>query len=270
MDGADWLQKLLDRYRPDAVRVLDFPHALEHLASAAQATFGAGSASSAAWLAEQAHALKHDAPRAVLAALRVLPTAAAADPAGATRARDATLGYLAKRRDQLRYAEFLALGYPIGSGLIESANKLVVEARLKDSGMHWAPEHVNPMLALRTIACADRWTEAWPRICDQLRTAAQARRAARARQRRARGLPRPLHHPPARLDQRLARPARRQPAPSASSTAVRPPLTRGSAPFSPAAAPASPPNAKVCRAPQSDAPGEQRTRGQAVGNGMSC
>lgn len=203
MDGAEWEQKLLDRYRPDAVRILDFPHALEHLASATNATFGVGSAASAAWLEAQAHVLKHAPPCGVLAALRALPVAAATDPTAAAAARDATLGYLEKRRDQIRYAEFLALGYPIGSGLIESANKLVVEARLKGSGMHWAPRHVNPMLALRTIACADRWPEAWPQICAQLRAAALARRQDRARQRQAQRPTAPPQPPPPRS----ARPA---------------------------------------------------------------
>lgn len=31
-----------------------------------------------------------------------------------------------------------ALGYPVGSGCVESANKLVGETRLKGAGMHWA------------------------------------------------------------------------------------------------------------------------------------
>ena len=210
MDGAEWEQQLLDRYRPDAVRVLDFPHALEHLATAARATFGLGSATTAAWLEARAHALKRDPPGEVLAALRALPVGAAPDPTGAAAARDATLRYLEKRRDQLRYAEFLALGYPIGSGLVESANKLVVEARLKGSGMHWAPAHVNPMLALRTIACADRWAEAWPRICAQLRAAALTRRQARVRQRRAHRPTAPTEPPPTRS----ARPAPRSSSPA--------------------------------------------------------
>ena len=183
-DGADWEQQLLDRYRPDAVRVLDFPHALAHVAQAAQATFGAGTAAASTWISAQADALKHGAPSAVLVALTTLPTAAAANPVAAGTVRDATFGYLEKRLDQLRYAEFLAAGYPIGSGLVESANKLVVEARLKGSGMHWAREHVNPMLALRTVVCSDRWDQAWPVIGRQLRADEQARRAARRQARR--------------------------------------------------------------------------------------
>lgn len=179
MDGAEWQQTFLDVHRPDAVRILDFPHGLEHLAAAAQASFGAGSAEASAWLEAQAHELKHGDPDRVLAALRALPTAQATDPTAAEAAREGTLHYLEKRREQIRYALFLALGYPIGSGCIESANKLVVEARLKGSGMHWARSHVNPMLGLRTILCSHRWPEAWPQIEAALRTRARARRAAR-------------------------------------------------------------------------------------------
>ena len=49
--------------------------------------------------------------------------------------------------------------------MVESANKLVMQARLKGSGMHWEAEHVNPMLALRTAVCNERWEEAWQAIC---------------------------------------------------------------------------------------------------------
>ncbi len=48
--------------------------------------------------------------------------------------------------------------------MVESANKVVVQARLKGAGMHWEPLHVNPMLALRTAACSERWDEAWQDI----------------------------------------------------------------------------------------------------------
>jgi hypothetical protein len=51
--------------------------------------------------------------------------------------------YFTKRLAQADYAAFQAAGYPIGSGSTESANKLVVEARLKGSGMHWARAHVD-------------------------------------------------------------------------------------------------------------------------------
>jgi len=93
--------------------------------------------------------------------------------------RDAALDYLVPRLPHLQYPTFRAAGYPIGSGIVESANKVVVADRLKGSGMHWAPQHVDPLLALRTIVCADRWEEAWPRISARLRAEDHARRQQR-------------------------------------------------------------------------------------------
>ena len=72
--------------------------------------------------------------------------------------------YLKKRESQIQYPTFQAQGWPIGSGIVESGNKLVVEARLKGAGMHWAEQHVNPMLALRNIICSDRWQEEWSKV----------------------------------------------------------------------------------------------------------
>ena len=84
----------------------------------------------------------------------------------------------------MHYPTFLAAGWPIGDGAVESGNKLVVEARLKGSGMHWARPHVDPMLALRNIVCSDRWDEAWPQIVRTLRQQAQQRQAEHRHQRR--------------------------------------------------------------------------------------
>jgi hypothetical protein len=184
MDGAEWLQGFVDFHRRDAVRVLDFPHAVEYLTRAGHEALGSGLAAtpaSKAWLAEQAHALKHDGPEPVLAALQALPTG---------EHRDAALAYLEPRLAQVQYPTFRAAGYPIGSGLVEGANKVVVEDRLKGSGMHWAPHSVDPMLALRTVVCADRWDEAWPQITAHLRSADRSRRQQRHRRAVERRAPR--------------------------------------------------------------------------------
>jgi hypothetical protein len=180
-DGAEWEQGLVDVLRPDAVRILDFPHALEHLTVAVQPVLGIGTAESKAWLDDQAHTLKHapDGARQVLTALAKLPVHLAVDALAAVDARDRTVTYFTKRLAQVTYAAFQTAGYPIGSGSTESANKIVVEVRLKGSGMHWARAHVNPLVALRTVACTNRWPEAWPRISARLRSEADQRRRAR-------------------------------------------------------------------------------------------
>ena len=188
MDGADWLQKFIDFHRHDAVRVLDFPHAVEYLTRASHEAHGAGTAATSAWIGRQAHALKHDGPAPVLAALRTLPDG---------EQRNTALSYLEQRLPHLDYPAFRAAGYPIGSGIVEGANKVVVQNRLKGSGMHWAPHHVDPMLALRTIVCADRWEEAWPQISARLRLDTQARRRRLRSQRAdARATAQPAAAPP--------------------------------------------------------------------------
>jgi hypothetical protein len=190
VDGADWCQSFFDVHRPDAVRILDFSHAAGYLTQIAQAAFGPGTATAATWLETQRHALKHDPPALALDAIRALQAAVAARPDGAGAVAAETiakcLAYFEKRQAQLAYATFQQQGYPIGSGIVESANKLVVEARLKGAGMHWAPEHVDPMVALRTVVCADRWDEAWPQICGQLRHAHRGRATQRHAQRATR------------------------------------------------------------------------------------
>jgi hypothetical protein len=189
MDGAEWLQRFIDFHRSDAIRVLDFPHAVEYLTRASHEAFGAGTVATSEWLGTQAHALKHTGPDPVLAALRALPPG---------EQRDTALGYLTARLAQLQYPTFRAAGYPIGSGIVESANKVVVQDRLKGSGMHWAPASVDPMLALRTIVCADRWEEAWPQISTRLRADARTRsRTLQADHRAARVAALAASHTPA-------------------------------------------------------------------------
>lgn len=176
-DGSAWIQGLVDLHRPDAVRILDFPHAVEHLNAAAQACWGEGTPAAVAWLDRQATGLKTGDPDAVLRALGLLPVGRAPDPAAAAAARDRTLGYLSARRDQIAYARFRRQGLPIGSGMVESGHKIVLQARLKGAGMHWARPSVDPMLALRCAVCNDRWDDTWPRIVAQRRATARTRPA---------------------------------------------------------------------------------------------
>lgn len=163
VDGAEWGQAFLDAHRPDAVRILDFPHAAQRLSDVSAAVWGGGEPATA-WAAAQRTALREGDPATVLTAIRALPLTEAPDAAAAAQVQAEVLGYLGPRLGQLQYAVFRAQGLPIGSGVVESANKLVVEARLKGAGRRWAEGHVNPMVALRGAVCADRWPEAWAAI----------------------------------------------------------------------------------------------------------
>lgn len=178
-DGAEWIQKLFDLQCPQAIRILDFPHAAQRLSQIAAASFGEGTPEARAWYETQRTALKEHGPDVVLERIATLR---AAYPDQVTLAED--YAYLLKRRTLMDYPRYQAAGLPIASGCVESANKLVVEARLKRAGMHWQSTHVNPMVALRNVVCSERWASVWPQVVAMRR--AEARVARRERQQRRR------------------------------------------------------------------------------------
>ena len=156
LDGAEWLQGFVDDHRADAVRILDFAHAAEYVSQIGQAVAQAGTTLPATWLTDQLHTLKHEGPPKVLADLRGLAVSHPTLEASAKK----RCAYLEKREAQMQYPHYQAAGWPIGSGSVESGHKVVMQARLKGPGMHWARHHVNPMLVLRTAECNERWGEA--------------------------------------------------------------------------------------------------------------
>jgi hypothetical protein len=171
-DGAEWIQGFVDYHSPEALRILDFAHAAERVCQIGEVVLGSGHASLAAWQTRQLHHLKHSGPSDLVANL----TSFAAEHLSEELVAE-NLAYLNKRVAQMEYPSFQADGWPIGSGIAESANKLVVEARLKGAGMHWARPSVNPMLALRNAVCNDRWDEAWRQSTAQIVRVGLVRRA---------------------------------------------------------------------------------------------
>jgi hypothetical protein len=232
-DGADWIQKWVDYHRSTAVRILDFAHALEYVSKAGQAAYehlGLPPHEPApsqqdqatrrqerfeAWLKVQAHELKTGEAAVVLAELERLRTLMQErGQVEAVKTVDKSLHYLGQRQQMMRYAHFQAQGYPIGSGSVESANKLVVQSRMKQAGMRWGPSHVNAMLAMRNLACNDRWTEGWAAIRALWRKQEAAARAQRA-----------VH--PSASDERISRAAPAllsSPEPASSTEPAPPPL----------------------------------------------
>lgn len=171
-DGAEWLQGLVDYHRADAVRILDFAHAASAVSDIGEAVRAAGGRLPATWLEGALHRLKHQGPDRVLKHLAWV-TARYPSPLAQEK-----LTYLQKREAHMQYPTYQAAGWPLGSGSVESANKVVVEARLKGAGMRWRRQNVNPMLVLRNAVCNRQWNETWA-------TSVAQRRALRASQRQA-------------------------------------------------------------------------------------
>jgi hypothetical protein len=236
-DEAEWMQRFVDLHRSEAVRILDFPPALGSVAHAGQAVYGEDTHAFTRWFATQRHACRHGDPEEVLRARRRLAARAARrGPAQGGATVQESLGYLQKRRGRLDDAWFHAWGYPLGSGAVERANELVVGARLKGAGRHWARAYVNPTVALRTIACRDRWAEAW------LQMAQAERRQAWQAQRQHQEL-RQAKQPPTALHTMTASDAMgRTAAPSPITASVRPPTSPSLASLSPKAPYRPPPD----------------------------
>src|SRR6266705_2418829 len=176
-DGAEWLQGLVDYHRADAVRILDFAHAAEYVNEIGQAVQAAGGRLPAHWLEGVLHRLKHQGPERVL---RHLAWLAARYPSSLMQEK---LTYLQKREAHMHSPTYQAAGWPIGSGSVESANKLVVETRLKGAGMRWARQNVNPVLVLRNAVCNREWKQTWETSVAQRQALHTQHRQAQSQQR---------------------------------------------------------------------------------------
>lgn len=221
-DGAEWEQGFIDFHCPQAVRILDFPHAGQRVSQVGQALWGQDTDPTKTWLAEQLHSLKHTGPEAMLSELKHLE-----QQHPNVEIIQKNLAYLKKRIDHMQYPDYRQQELPIGSGAMESGNKVVVEARLKGAGMHWAVPHVNPMLALRNILCSDRWEEAWPQVIVVLRQHETQRRKALHQKRKA-----VAHQEPAQeiIPQTALLPQPAQPAPVSHVETTSQPVTKSSCP----------------------------------------
>jgi hypothetical protein len=178
-DGAEWLQGFVQSHRHDAVRILDFAHAAEYVSKIFEQVQQTGQRLPSRWVSILLHQLKYHGPVRVLEHLHWLRKRRQAP------ALDDALRYFGKRLSQMHYPQFQAQGWPIGSGMVESANKVVMQARLKRAGMHWEPSNVNPMLALRDALCNQRWAEVWHQQQQRQKEDRLARRKQRSQQRRA-------------------------------------------------------------------------------------
>ena len=163
-DGAEWIQRYWDEHCPGARRIIDWTHAAGYVRAAGQALFAASTADCTAWTRAQLDLLWEGKAETVVAELTALQD----DSERLKPVREAR-HYLDKRLEMVRYADFRAAGYPVGSGIVESANKVLVEARLKGAGKHWARDNVDPLLTLRCSAANKRWPGDWPKVQSAMR-----------------------------------------------------------------------------------------------------
>ena len=156
-DGADWIRlQSREVFGVQANFLCDFFHVSEYLGAAAT---GCRPAQPDQWRRTQQRRLKRGQVQKVMATLAE-HLEADGIPEAETPVRNA-YRYLSNRLDCLDYPRALALGLPIGSGLIESGHRHVLQARLKKAGAAWLPDHADQIANLRVLRANDQWLSLW-------------------------------------------------------------------------------------------------------------
>jgi hypothetical protein len=155
-DGAESLQQQVLTQLDGFVLVLDCIHAIEYLWKAANALLGETSQARTDWVKERTLLLLSGQVEALMADLREL--ASGADISESVRTTlQAVANYYERNQAYMRYDEYLAAGWPIGTGVIEGACRHLVKDRCELSGMRWSQEGAEALLQLRCVAENGDW-----------------------------------------------------------------------------------------------------------------
>lgn len=146
-DGADWIWNLVADLFPDSVQVVDWYHATEYLARAAEALFPSDAEAARRWQAERRDDLFLGEIHKLIEPL---------ERAGLTTQAD----YFRKHRRRMQYQEFHEQDRPIGSGTIESGIKRF-KHRLAGPGMRWSRPAAERMLVLRAAVLSGTFDQLW-------------------------------------------------------------------------------------------------------------
>jgi hypothetical protein len=148
-DGARGLWRLFDeRFTAYAIGVLDFYHAAQQLWKSAAAWLDGRTTQARQWFGWARHRLRHGNPDGVLADLADALEVEGL-PATARDTVRTVYAYLERHHDHIDYAAYKALGLPLGSGMVESACKWLIQQRFKGVGMRWSEDGFNHLLHLR-------------------------------------------------------------------------------------------------------------------------
>ena len=156
-DGAPWIERITDLNFPAAVQIVDWSHAEERLWKVSKAVFGEQSPEGKGWVEERLDHLWSGKVKKVEAALEELGLDHKHWPDEVRQAP----GYFEGNRKRMRYNEFRADGYPIGSGTVESGINTVVHHRMKRPGRGWERSNGQAMLAGLSELHSGRFDHAW-------------------------------------------------------------------------------------------------------------
>lgn len=152
-DGAAWVWNLRQEHLPGAIEILDYAHASEYVHDLSKELYGEGTGEAKAWAEEKESWLYEGKIQKLIQAMKQTKTKGKA----AREALAETITYFENHQHQMKYDEYRAKGYHIGSGIAEAACKQLVQQRLKQSGMRWNREGVEAMLQLKILRTNRKW-----------------------------------------------------------------------------------------------------------------
>ena len=158
--GRGFWRVFRELFEGQCIGILDFYHASQNLWKAARAWLDGRiwlkPDRARDWFEKVRHQLRHGEENAVLAELKT--TLALNElPAGARHTLQNVYNYLVAHSAHINYEKFKELGLPLGSGMVESACKWLIQQRFKGVGMRWGEDGFNHLLHLRLAWVNDRF-----------------------------------------------------------------------------------------------------------------
>ena len=150
-DGAVWIKNWIADAFPDAVSILDYYHACEHLHLFTNNYFG-DKTEEKIWVTIQKELFLESKVAVVIKNINQL--------AGKNKEAQQLIAYYESNKDRMDYEHYRRIGCGIiGSGAIESAHRTVVQKRMKQSGQRWSMRGAQNMLNLRVIRKNLQWNK---------------------------------------------------------------------------------------------------------------
>jgi len=163
-DGGNGLEPFVQKSFPlTEVVILDFWHVSDHLGDLARTLHPQDEEQAKEQKGQWCHVLKHEGGEALVKVVEEMPLP---ERRPALRAKHTeVLSYLKKNVARMDYPAYLAKGWLIGSGSVESACKTVVAQRLKLAGMRWRENGTDAVCHLRALYKSERsqWELFWQR-----------------------------------------------------------------------------------------------------------
>lgn len=153
-DGAVWIWNLVAHHFPEAVEIVDWYHATQHLWEVANAWYGDGTKKAKDWVKRNKARLMEDGVERVICSIKQW------QPIGddKQKTKRENLHYFTTNANRMLYASFEVNGFYIGSGSVESACKQYGQGRLKQAGMRWKRPGIEAIAHLRSAVLNKRTT----------------------------------------------------------------------------------------------------------------